>query len=158
MKRSQAIKEICDFINDNVKYYYKNGAEFEAHEADLLLSHLQRMGMQPPDIKEYASNGNLWNVSPGWEPENDLKIRKVYFRPIVVSLGLVILKLDGGSIRMEQHPLHMRMIADSIDGLDGFEEVDETEFLDLCEKQLSEEDLGIFYEEYRKMMGLYEKI
>lgn len=62
MKRSTMLQIICNHVNNNIKYYYKNGVEFEEHEASYLLSALENAGMVPPE------NGADCRA---WENEDD---------------------------------------------------------------------------------------
>lgn len=48
LKRSEAVKAICDYINNNVNYYYKNGVTFNEHDASDLLSEMLNLGMKKP--------------------------------------------------------------------------------------------------------------
>jgi hypothetical protein len=66
MKRSEIIKIICDHINDNVSYYYKNGVTFQEHEAEYLLDTLAKAGMEPPFNKKNWRDGGDGNE---WDPE-----------------------------------------------------------------------------------------
>jgi hypothetical protein len=69
MKKSEAVNLIVKYFEDTGAF---DGIDKEEllDEASYLLGRLLKAGMQPPNRKNYASNGNLWNISPGWEDED----------------------------------------------------------------------------------------
>lgn len=74
MKRSEMVDELKELIS-MVRYEdainMSGGATIvpTAEYADIILAKLEKLGMQPPNIKKYAPNGSLWNISPGWDKE-----------------------------------------------------------------------------------------
>ena len=74
-------------------------------------------------------------------------MRKVFCRLIVVDLNMSFAKLDGDKLSLIRIPLVANQILGALafyDELIGFEEMPIVEFVELCKKQATEEEVKKF--------------
>lgn len=70
MKKTEAIALIITYFHETGQFDGIDDEEIQ-DEAEYLLGKLLKAGMQPPNRKNYAPNGSLWNILPGWEDEHE---------------------------------------------------------------------------------------
>ena len=70
MKRTEMVDKLNRFIIEKFAHQLSDDMLYESEDVALfILNFLEGEGMKPPEVKNYTSSGNLWNISSYWEDE-----------------------------------------------------------------------------------------